>query len=260
MEQKTWWKAITYAPSGWTTSRSSRTSYGFVAARSRSCSSSRCRRRPTWMRMLLLRAEPDPLAPRVARDGRARTGGDLDVLVLLPRARQGARPLRARRPATGCTRGTSRSAGSPRTCRRGSSPSARKFVEWMPKAIDDYETLLTNAARSGSSGRRASACCRPTTRSRSVSPGRCCARRASTGTSAATSRTSRTPRSTSTSPSTRAATSTTDTACAWTRCASRCGSSTSASTGSMPGRRRGSPTTARSCCRRARSSTPRWSR
>ena len=57
------------------------------------------------------------------------------------------------------------------------------------------------------------------------------------------------------------ATCTRATACTWRRCASRCGSSSSASTGSRAWRAsRGSPTTARSCCRRARSSTPRWSR
>ena len=44
-----------------------------------------------------LRAEPDPLAPRVARDVRPRAGCDLDVLVLLPRARADPRSLRARR-------------------------------------------------------------------------------------------------------------------------------------------------------------------
>ena len=43
-----------------------------------------------------LRAEPDPLAPRLARDVGARAGGDLDVLVLLPRARADPRPVRAR--------------------------------------------------------------------------------------------------------------------------------------------------------------------
>ena len=41
-----------------------------------------------------LRAEPDPLAPRLPRHRRARAGCDLDVLVLLPRARPDPRPLR----------------------------------------------------------------------------------------------------------------------------------------------------------------------
>ena len=62
-------------------------------------------------------------------------------------------------------------------------------------------------------------------------------------------------------PSTSTATSTTATACTWRRCASPRGSSSSASTGSRGCRTsRGSRTTARSCCRRARSCTPRWSR
>ena len=61
--------------------------------------------------------------------------------------------------------------------------------------------------------------------------------------------------------STRAATSTPATACAWTRWRSRRRSSASASTSSSGWTgSRGSRTTARSCCRRARSSTPRWSR
>ena len=75
------------------------------------------------------------------------------------------------------------------------------------------------------------------------------------------SRTSPTTRSTSRCRSTRAATSTTATASAWTRWPSRRGSSASASTGSSGWTAsRGSRTTARSCCRRARSCTPRWSR
>ena len=65
-------------------------------------------------------------------------------------------------------------------------------------------------------------------------------------------------RSTSRSRSAPSATATTATASACRRCASRCGSSSSASTGCPRGR--GSPTTARSCCRRATSSRPRWRR
>src|SRR5204862_1466892 len=40
------------------------------------------------------RAESDAVAPRLARDGGAGAGLDLDVLVLLPRARLDPRPLR----------------------------------------------------------------------------------------------------------------------------------------------------------------------
>ena len=42
----------------------------------------------------LPRAQPDPLAPRLARDDGARPRRDLDALVLLPRARPDPRPVR----------------------------------------------------------------------------------------------------------------------------------------------------------------------
>ena len=64
--------------------------------------------------------------------------------------------------------------------------------------------------------------------------------------------------STSRSRSARSATATTATGSGCRRCASRCGSSSRPSTG-FP-RARGSPTTARWCCRRATSSRPRWRR
>ena len=84
---------------------------------------------------------------------------------------------------TACTRATSRRAASPRTSRRASSESAAStssgcrepWTSTRPSSI---------ATRSGSSARSASACCRPTTRSRSVSRARTYARRASTGTCA----------------------------------------------------------------------------
>jgi Ni,Fe-hydrogenase III large subunit len=136
----------------------------------------------------------------------------------------------------------------------GFFPEARKFVEWMPHAIDDYEAMLTrnkiwlertegigllsadDALALGQSG--------PVLRASGVH-----------------SRTSPTPSATSTSRSSRRATSTRATASTWRRCASRRRSSASASTGSRAwSASRGSSTTARSCCRRARSCTPRWSR
>src|SRR6266480_4765520 len=42
-----------------------------------------------------LRAQPHPLPPDLARNRSARDWGDLDALVHVPRARRGARPLRA---------------------------------------------------------------------------------------------------------------------------------------------------------------------
>ena len=144
---------------------------------------------------------------------------------------------------------------------KGFYPECRKFVEWMPNALNDYLTLLDrnaiwlertkgvgvlsadDAIALGQTGPnlRASGVDWDLRRDqpylaydqRRLPACRC----------------------------TRTATSTTATACAWTRCASRRASSTSACAASSAWRGgRGSPTTARSCCRRARSCTPRWSR
>ena len=143
---------------------------------------------------------------------------------------------------------------------RGFYDETRKFCERMPKAVDEYEAILNSnkiwlertkgigllsaddAIALGQTG--------PNLRASG-----------STGISVGASLTWPMTRSTSTCPSTTVGTSTTATRCASTRCASRPGSSRSASTGSRRCRAsRGSRTTARSCCRRARSSTPRWSR
>ena len=113
----------------------------------------------------------------------------------------------------------------------GFFPECRKFVEWMPHALDDYKGILDrneiwlertqgigvlsaqDAIALGQTG--------PNLRPR-----------ASTGISVATSRTSTTSRSTSRCRSIRTATSTPATACGWTRWRSRPRSCASASTGS----------------------------
>ena len=211
--------------------------------------------------MAALRAEPHPLAPRLARHLGARDRGDLDVLVRfrerdlildlfemvgrrahahallpggglaedIPRGLLRPRPRVLRR---GCRRRSTSTRRSSTATRSGSS--ARKGIGLL--SAEDAIALGQSGPVLRASGRR-------------LGPAR------------ASSRTSPTTRSTSTCPSTTRATSTTATACTWTRCASRRGSSPSASTGSRRWRAsRGSRTTARSCCRRARSCTPRWSR
>jgi hypothetical protein len=99
------------------------------------------------------------------------------------------------------------------------------FVEWMPKAINDYLTLLDRnkiwLERTKGVGLR-------TMRSRSARPARSRARPASSGTFGASSRTSLMRTSTSTSRCIPKATSSRGIACASTRCASRPASSTSA--------------------------------
>ena len=81
---------------------------------------------------------------------------------------------------------------------RGFFPQCREFCEVMPKAVDQYESMLSET-RSGWRGRRGSGFSPPTTRSHSASRGRCCAPPGSTGTSGKPRRTSRTATSTSTS-------------------------------------------------------------
>ncbi len=66
------------------------------------------------------------------------------------------------------------------------------------------------------------------------------------------------PESSSRSRSARSATTTTATGYGWPRWSSRCGSSSKRSTGCP--KDRSSPTTASTCCRRARSFRPRWRR
>ena len=208
-----------------------------------------------------LRAQPDPLASRLPRHVGARAGGDLDVLVLLPRARDDPRPVRdghgaahahpllpGRRARGGHPAGLL--PGVPQV-RRVDAARARR----LPGLLDRNEIWLERTKGIGVlSGRR--------TRSRSGRPARTCAPRASTGISAATSRISTTTRSTSSVPvypERRRL-----------RPLPRAHGRDGGVEQDRPpvprqarahGRAcRGSPTTARSCCRRARSSTPRWSR
>ena len=106
-----------------------------------------------------LRAEPDPLAPRVARDLGARPRRDLDLLVLLPRARQGARPVRVLvRPAHAhpLHPGRRRVRGHPR--RLGPQGARASWTTWRSASASTRRS--STATRSSSSARRTSASCR----------------------------------------------------------------------------------------------------
>ena len=203
------------------------------------------------------RAEPHPLAPRLARNVRARAGRDLPLLVRVPRARPRARPLRAR------GRRTNAHAVLPGRRPRRGHPA--RLLPAVPRVLrgdaEGGRRVRVDAHRepdlAGADEGRRAPLRRGRDRARPVGPGGP-RLRASTGTCARPRRTSRTPTSTSTSPSRRTGTCTTATRSTWTRCASRCASSNRPSKACRPAR--GSPTTARSCCRRGRSCTPRWSR
>ena len=98
MEHKTWWKAITY-PERIDYVSFQNNELVFVLAIEKLLER-RAAAEGAVDAHAPLRAQPDPLPPRLARHRRARAGGDLDVLVLLPRAGRHPRPLRAghRRP------------------------------------------------------------------------------------------------------------------------------------------------------------------
>ena len=140
MEQKTWWKAITYP------ARIDYVSFQynelvFVLAVEKLLELE-VPREGDVDADAARRAEPDPLASRLARHVRARARSDLDVLVLLPRARPDARPLR-----DGHRRADAHALLPGRRARRGhpaaaSIAEARKFCERMPKAVDEYEAIL----------------------------------------------------------------------------------------------------------------------
>jgi NADH-quinone oxidoreductase subunit D len=110
----------------------------------------------------------------VARHLSARAGCDLDVLV---RVREREQILDLFELVTGYRMHTRyfQVGGLAEDIPRGFYPECRKFCDWMPKAVDDYETLLTRnkiwLERTEGLGLLSR-----TTRSRSGSPGRCCAR------------------------------------------------------------------------------------
>ena len=230
MEQKTWWKCITYPE------RIDYVSFqvnelAFVLAIEKLLGIE-VPRKATWMRMCLAELTGSTRtssgsARRRSSSARSRCSGT--------RSTSATRRSTSSRwsAARGCTRATSRPAASPRTSREG-------FYEQRPRLVrEDAARRSTSTRRSSTAERDLAeahegdrpALGRRRDRARPVGAGRC-APPASTGTCAGTCRTSPTTRSTSTCRSTPRATSTTATRCTWTRCASRCASSRSASTGS----------------------------
>ena len=258
MEHKSWWKSVTYAP------RIDYVSFHANELAVRARDREAARDRGAAPRDLGAhgagRAQPHPLAPRLARHLGARARGDLAVLVLLRRPRRDPRPLRdGRRDADAhALRPGRRHRRGPAAGLHGRGAEVLRVDAEVGRRVRGDPRPQRDLARAHE-GRRA-ALGRRRARARAVRADAALDRRR-LGPAARHAvprlRRGRVRRARSTT----AATSTTATACTWTRCASRCASSASASTGST--RRtasRGSPTTARSCSRRGTSSTPRWSR
>ena len=140
MEHKTWWKAITYPE------RIDYVSFQynelvFVLAIEKLLAME-VPRKATWMRMLLSRADAHPLAPDLPGTSALELGAIsmfwycfrerdliLDLFEMVCGTRMHTRYFQA--------------GGLAEDIPRGFYPECRKFVEWMPKAIDQYEAMLT---------------------------------------------------------------------------------------------------------------------
>ncbi len=249
MEHKTWWKAITYAPRMDYVSYQNN-EYVFVGAVEKLLDLE-IPPKATWMRTLL--CELNRIHSHLVWLGTSALElGAISMFWYAFREREQILDLFELVAGYRMHTRYFQVGGLAEDIPRGFYPEARKFCDWMPKAIDDYETLLTrnkiwlerteglgllsadDAIALGQSG--------PVLRALGRRLGRAQGRAA----------TSPTTRSTSACPCSPRATSTRATACTWRRCASRSASSSSASTGSSTWRAsRGSPTTARSSCRRA---------
>ena len=134
MEQKTWWKGITYAPR-MDYLAFQNNEFAFVAAVEKLLELE-VPPKATWMRTLLfelnrIHSHLSGSAPARWRSARSRCSGTASA------SATGPRPLRAGRRRRACTRGTSRPAGSPRTSRRGFFPECRGSPSGCRSAIDD---------------------------------------------------------------------------------------------------------------------------
>ncbi len=141
MEQKSWWKAITY-PERIDYLAFQANEYAFVAAIEKLLELE-VPPKATWMRTLLL--ELNRIHSHLIWLG---TGalelGAISLLWYCFNARD--RVLDLFELVTGARMHTRyfQAGGLAEDIPRGFFPECRKFVEWMPTAIDQYETLLTN--------------------------------------------------------------------------------------------------------------------
>ena len=149
MEQKTFWKAITYAPRmDYLAFQANE--YAYVAAVEKLLGD-RGAAEGGLDADAAARAEPDPLAPDLARHRRARDRRDRPALVLLQRPRRRARPVRAGRrgahahpllpgrrarrghPAAGSSRSAGSSPTSSRTRSTCTSSCSTKQKIWLER-------------------------------------------------------------------------------------------------------------------------------
>ena len=259
MEQKTWWKAITYAPRiDYVSFQNNELVFvlaiekllelevpreGDVDADAASCELNRIHSHLVWLGTAALELGAISMFWYCFRE----RDQILDLFELVTGARMHTRYFQV--------------GGLAEDIPPGFFAEAASSATWMPKAVDEYEALLDRNEiwLERTQGHRP-ALGRGRDRARPVRA-RCCARRASTGTCARPSRTSPTTEVDFDVPvyherrRLRPLQVHMDEMRESTRIVAQCLDRLEAWRAS-----RGSPTTARSCCRRARSSTPRWSR
>ena len=180
MEAKSWWKSVTYAPRiDYVSFHANELVYVLAIEKLLGIE---VPRRATWARMAL--AELNRIHSHLVWLGTSAL--ELGAISLFWYASTTATrsSTSSRWPAgRGCTRATSRSGGLAEDLPPGFTDEARKFCDSMPKSVDEYEAILDRQRDLARAHEGQSGSCRPTTPSRSPSPGRCCAPRASTGTS-----------------------------------------------------------------------------
>ena len=178
MEQKSWWKAITY-PARIDYLSFQNNELVFVLAIEKLLDLE-VPAKATWMRMLL--CELNRIHSHLVWLGTSspRARRDLDVLVRVPRARDDPRPLRARHRLP-----HAHAVLPDRRAGRGHPAGLLSRVPQVRRLDAQGARRLRRAAQQerdlGRAHARASASSRPRTRSRSGSRGRCCAPPASTG-------------------------------------------------------------------------------
>ena len=138
MEQKTWWKAITY-PERIDYVSFQNNELAFVLAIEKLLELE-VPPKATWMRMLLCELNRVHSHLVWLATGALELGA-ISMFWYCFRERDAILDLFELAAGRACTRATSRPAGSRRTSRAGSSPSAARSCERMPSAVDEYETI-----------------------------------------------------------------------------------------------------------------------
>jgi len=138
-EDKAYWKVIPVRRRGWTLLSSTSTRWPFCGAVENAARMRRCPTRPNTSVWNTLGTEPDSCPTFVwPRHQRADLGAMSNVLVLLPRARDDPRPVRASPRASAAHALLPQVGGVNSDIRSGSEAKLREFIAIMPTRVDQY--------------------------------------------------------------------------------------------------------------------------